>query len=289
MILAPPIFVSTGTLVPEIDPEELLDPRQLLQLASKLSLPKWPLQWPVKLALKLDFPRRPVLLPLMALHQMGLIPHPHRMMADTAYQPMKKLGECWVEPLVHLGLASRETSLAAARCKLKALIERFPDRKVILLGQSQGGLVVLELALEPEFDGHIAAVIAAGAPIHGVPKLDEFPLELATVFPGVAQMKCDSPSLALLRHRAATEWPLDVPVDLMGSHDDALVPLESALELELPLGAKKREHLILSGSLDHVRMCRHPNAISLVRERVEQFTINTSEEVLDRPSLALVA
>jgi hypothetical protein len=300
MVLVPPIFVSTGTLVPAIDPEELLDPRQLLKLVDKLGLPPEPFQPAVSLAHRLGFPRRPALLPLELLHELGVIPHPHRFLADSAYLPLKELHDCWVEPLAQLGLASREHSLAAARTKLRALIKCFPGCKVILVGQSQGGLIVLELAMDEEFRSHIATVVVAGTPIQGVPKLDELPLKWATAFPGVAQMTCQSPSLENLRCRVASDWPVDVPVNLMGAPDDRLVPLESALTLRLPDGVRQRryligpdrpdeadgmEYLMAPPGLSHLRMCRRPSAVALVRELRDQYTI----KIPNHPELKLVA
>lgn len=300
MVLEPPIFVSTGTLVPEIDPEELLNPDQLLKLVRKLGLPEGPFRPAVSLAQRLGFPRRPLLLPLEALHQLGVIPHPHRFLADSAYLPLKELHDCWVDPLVQLGLASRQESLAAACIKFRKFLEHFDGRKAIVIGQSQGGLVMLELAMEPEFRDYIELVDVAGAPILGVPKLEAWPLKLATVLPGVAQMKCDSPSLAVLRERVATEWPLNVPVNLIGAPGDPLVPLESALTLKLPEGAALNryyvgphpldssedvKHLVASSEFAHTRMCWRPSVVGLVAEQRRQLTA----EAPDYPKLTLAA
>lgn len=198
-----PIFVSTGTLVPPTPSSILLKPLRLV-----LSVP----------------------------HRLGVGPSPDRFLADSAYGPLKKLRTCWVVTLSWLGLANREASLKIAREKLRELLEKYPDCQVILVGTSQGGLIVAELALEPEFVDRIAAVVFAGVPFKGAEVLKKWFLKWATCFPGVAAMEVEHASLLYLGERIANTWPTHISVTVAASPHDELVTVESAFGVRFPRG-----------------------------------------------------
>ena len=237
---APSILVSTGTLVPATPILQKI-PRQLT----------WPLHLP---------------------HTLGVGPSPDRFIADAAYGPLKNLRNCWVVPLEWLGLANRNASLEAAKVKLRELLALRPDSSVILVGQSQGALLVAELVLDPEFAGRIVACVMAGGPFRGSPVIDTWYLEWARVFPGVSQMACDAGSLLHLRERIVSDWPPDVVAIVVGSPHDELVPLESAFGVEFPSGTEVREYIIDDTGLAHLRMCSRKSLIEVVKDLRTEFT-----------------
>jgi hypothetical protein len=252
-VLAPSLLVSSGTLVP-----------------STPVLEKLP-----------SFLRKPLYLP----HNLGVGPSPDRFLADAAYAPLKELRGCWVVPLSWLGLDDRKVSVAVAKVKLKRLLQLRPGSKVILVGQSQGGLVVAELVLDPELAPCILACVMAGAPFKGSPETQRRLLGWSKIFPGVAQMEPGHPSLEDLCQRIEARWPKSVLPVLAGSPRDELVPEESAFGVRFPPGVKVREwHLEESPTArhHHVLMCRRFSLVSRVKNLREEFT--PSEQV-DRPDI----
>lgn len=255
MSKAPYIFVSAGTLVPDTPST------RISRLATS----------PLKLA-----------------HRLDLGPDPNRFLADSAYGPLKELRNCWVEPLQKLGLASRARSLEAAKTKLSELLDKDPDRQVIVVGQSQGALIASELVLCPRFRGRIVAAVLAGGPFKGSPAIEQNYLKWSKVFPGVQDMTCKSRSLAGLRGRVARHWPAEVKTAVIGAPDDSLVPTWSAFGLEFPKGSDVKTYLtgkvpeaeqeqIRRSLRSHLVMCRHRNVVSLVRELREEFTAEFGE------------
>jgi pimeloyl-ACP methyl ester carboxylesterase len=235
----PRIFVSTGTLVPSTP--AIAIPRLL---------------------------KTPLYLP----HRLGLAPSPDRFIEDSAYGPLKELGGCWVETLSWLGLNSRGASVAKAKAKLRQLKQQHPGCKVILVGQSQGGLIAAELVLDPEFAGCIAAVVFAGTPFLGSPVIDSRWLKWATVFPGVDAMQVEHRSLQALGWRIEADWPEEVLVLLAASSRDGLVSEESAFGVQFPSGTEVRwcrldDHR--RGS--HVRMCRG-GLVPVIKELRKELT-----------------
>lgn len=256
--LAPFIFVSTGTLVP-VTPVLADIPMSI----------KWPLHIP---------------------HRLGIVPSPDRFLADSAYQPLKDLGNCWVEPLVRMGLADRARSVEAAKKKLRLLIQQNPGRAIILVGQSQGGLVASEIVLDPEFAPKIAACIMAGSSFLGSPVVQGALLAWAKVFPGVAQLEPGHPSLTSLCERVVASWPRHVRPILVADPDDGLVPWPSAFGLQFPEGVIPRLYCIgdrlpegaqpeivhrqgrARPGWHHVGMCRQPSLIEVVEEIRRELT-----------------
>ena len=260
---APSIFVSTGTLVPG---------NSFVRNVPRVFT--WPLYLP---------------------HRAGIGPSPDRFIADTAYQPLKELRNCWVEPLVRLGLASREASVEAARIKLRELIASRPGAKVIVVGQSQGGLIVAELALDPEFAEHIAAAVFVGAPFLGSDALEWQLLKWSTCFPGVAAMQCGHPSQHDLAERMVAGWPSHIRPVICVSPDDELVSERSAQAAKFPTGIIPEvywlhhqpptqadvHHLETAAGgrgMVHLRMCRHRSWVGLIEKMVDEHTLE--EEAL---------
>lgn len=262
---APYIFVSTGTLVPAT-PVLTGIPRPL----------KWPLYIP---------------------HWLGRVPSPDRFLADSAYAPLKRLQRkhCWVEPLVDLGLAGRDESVAAAKRALRQMISRCEAEgvrpRIILVGQSQGGLVVTDLALDPEFAPYIVACVMAGTPFRGSPATRSRWLRWSKVFNGVAEMEPGHPSLASLRRRTASRWPAHIVPVLVADSGDELVPWKSALGVSFPAGVRPRVYNVgdtlrdgvyadtqhrpahTRAGLHHLWMCRQPEGVvGIVKELMEEFT-----------------
>lgn len=251
-----PILVSSGTLVP--------------------ATPKIP-----------SVIRAPLYLP----HRLGLLPSPDRFFADLAYGPLKRLGNCRVETLSWLGFDARKESLRLARKALRRLMIEHPGRQVILVGQSQGGLISGELATEPEFADEIAAVVFAGVPWLGAEAIERWYFEWATVFPGVAEMKPGHKSLPELLARVESNLSPGIVVVVAASPHDELVSLESAMGVNFPDGTDVRRYYIDDQQPDapeadvkylpcgrrgrHVLMCRGDfvKVIAELREELSPQTV----------------
>lgn len=253
---APFIFVSPGTLVPETP-----------------ALPQTP---------------KLLKLPLYLPHKFGIGPSPDRIFADSAYAPLKALGDCWVETLEKWGLASRDVSVEAAKEGLRAAKRKYPNRKIICIGQSQGGLVTAELATDPEFSEDIAACMFVGTPFLGSPATKSKALAWAKCFPGVSEMEPGHESLQLLGERISKEWPRHILPVLIADYHDELVPVSSAFGVKFPKGVEIRKYLIspqagkvvgdvhhleVAGrSARHVRMCRRPCSVQIVKNLRTELT-----------------
>ncbi len=259
---APHFFVSTGTLVP---PTPSIGVPRLL--------------------------KAPFHLP----HKLGLGPSPDRFIADAAYGPLKELGNCWVVPLSWLGLDGRDASVALAKAKLRQLLEKHPGARVILIGQSQGGLVTAELVLDPEFRGRIVACVFAGTPFRGSAAIDRWYLRWSTALPGVKAMQVNHHSLIELGERIEATWPSEVIAVVAASPHDELVSLESARGVRFPPDVDVRwyhiddrhpdqrekgvEYLQCGRRARHLLMCRG-SLIPEVQKLRQELTPVTTEDLI---------
>lgn len=134
--------------------------------------------------------------------------------------------------------------VSGATAEVQRVLRQNPDRKVLLVGHSLGGLIVRAVAASPELSGRVAGAVTIGTPWRGS--------VLARL--GVGRLAHSlRPHAAFIRRLAALPLPADVAgLSLYTLMDNMVLPLDS---LDCPLPHWQREDV---GPTSHVALLYHP-------------------------------
>ena len=178
---------------------------------------------------------------------------------------------------VDLGQAKEMELLHQAYCKTRELL---PNHKIAVFGVSRGAATAINwaatyqpshlcaLVLESPFD-HIHSIIGYLTKkwkLHWIPHIHQFS---AYIF------KKRFPSLDLegpVPQKTVQKLPLDLPILLIHSHKDELIPLESsrALYVQLCNAGHKKAHFVELSEGKHAQLFKHHDA-DLYHRTVHSF------------------
>lgn len=147
---------------------------------------------------------------------------------------------------------SAEITYGAVHERVGRLAVNYPERPIVAIGHSRGGLVALQLGVRVP---NVKQVVTLAAPLGGV-RWQQPGMPLGYAMP---YLHPSSAAIKRLRTEVAHELPPDVRVTAIAVADDEIVPLGSQLDVAVPEAALPPHYVVASKSLGEVAIAVNPH------------------------------